>query len=114
MTPVSHPVHSAPVTWTNARAAITAGCQLTAHFPAQISTLLSTLRGSRPGEGVQFGGHGGGLGRTDPLEDLLRLPQAGLRVGGGPAARAQRPRPASAWASSQELPISRARSRACR
>jgi len=44
---------------------------------------VMTLRGrSCPAEGVQFGGDIGGLGRADPLEDLLGLPQAGLRVGG--------------------------------
>ena len=37
---------------------------------------------SRLGEGVEFGGNAGGLGCTDPLEDLPRLPQACLRVGG--------------------------------
>jgi hypothetical protein len=34
------------------------------------------------GKGVEFGGYVSGLGRTDSLEDLLRLPQAGLRIGG--------------------------------
>src|SRR5450755_4882033 len=43
---------------------------------------LPFLSRSRLGEGVEFGGHAGGLGRTDPLEDLPRRPQAGHRVGG--------------------------------
>jgi hypothetical protein len=34
-----------------------------------------------PCEGFEFGGHLGGLGRAGPLEDLLRLPQRGLRIG---------------------------------
>jgi hypothetical protein len=32
----------------------------------------------RLSEGLEFGGHFGCLGRTDPLENLQRLPQARL------------------------------------
>jgi hypothetical protein len=35
-----------------------------------------------PSEGVEFGGHVRGLGRTDPLEDFQRLAQPVLRLGG--------------------------------
>src|SRR5262245_49416635 len=37
---------------------------------------------SGPGEGAELGGHAAGFGGADLAEDLLRLPQAGLRAGG--------------------------------
>ena len=46
------------------------------------------------------------LWRPDPLEDLQRLPQESLGLRGVPTTRAQRPRPASARASSHRLGLS--------
>lgn len=42
---------------------------------------LSAHGWSGTGEGVEFGGDAGSLGRADLLEDLLRLMQSGLGVG---------------------------------
>src|SRR5690349_18556558 len=48
-----------------------------------VPTYLNGVTGRlRLGEGVDFSGYRGGLGRAHRLEDIVRLPQAGLRLGG--------------------------------
>ena len=63
--------------------------------------------------GVELGERGGRLGRADALEYGVRLPEQGAGARGAPAGGGAAAQAASAWASSQELPMARERSSAC-
>ncbi len=56
-------------------------CRLVARSAGDWRAFLHCPR-SRVSEGVQFGGNVACLGRAGPLENLVRLPKARLRVGG--------------------------------